>query len=340
MRVLVISSGHDFSTIDIFTGLCAGLEARGVEVVPYPLHDWLESSLVATQLLREANAGYYLMDAYAWAAQPAIGLALWRECTHMIAITGSNLHASIPMTLQKAGIRSALVCTESPYLTRARERYDAIPYDYVFTNERTAVPLFDRTPGRVSYLPHAYNAAVHHPGPIDPAKVCDVFFCGTAFDERQALFAGVDWTGISLVRRGPLWDGSQDADQILRSTVKNTELPAHYRAARVSLNHHRTTGDWRKREQISDVAESLGPRAYEIPASGGFLLSDARAELRDVFTDTVPTYANGDSADLERKICYWLGHDDARERLQAAQHEAIQPHSWADRAAQILERIA
>ena len=46
--------------------------------------------------------------------------------------------------------------------------------------------------------------------------------------------------------------------------------------------------------------------------------------------------ARGDSADLERQIRYWLAHPDERERRQAAQQEAVRPHTWEGAGARVI----
>jgi spore maturation protein CgeB len=87
-------------------------------------------------------------------------------------------------------------------------------------------------------------------------------------------------------------------------------------------------------------AESLGPRAYEIPAVGGFMLcDDERPELREVYGACAATFRAWDSADLAKQARYWLAHPDARERTRRAQHEAVAPHHWGERARGVLETI-
>jgi spore maturation protein CgeB len=60
--------------------------------------------------------------------------------------------------------------------------------------------------------------------------------------------------------------------------------------------------------------------------------------LSDIFGDTVPVYH--DSASLEQLVRYFLTHEDERASLAARQHTAILPHSWTQRAHQVLDYIA
>jgi spore maturation protein CgeB len=125
-------------------------------------------------------------------------------------------------------------------------------------------------------------------------------------------------------------------------SIANRETTAWHRSAAISLNLHRRMTYVEHPDQLvaPGAAESLGPRAYEIPAVGGFMLSDdERPELADVYGASAATFRAWDSADLERQIRYWLAHPDERERRRAAQREAVQPHTWAARARVVLETL-
>jgi len=335
MRVLLVHPGHGFATADVYTGVLAGLRANGVEVVEYRLDAWLDTTSAAVSFLKASGAPLYIPDEYSWAAHPAVGWAIWRECTHALVITGQNFWGGTALTLKKAGIVTALLCTESPYLTIKRERFDAQLYDIVFTNERSALPLFGRA--GVHYLAHAWNPDVHQPGPAEAAYRSDAFFCGTAFDERKVLFAGIDWSGINFVCKGSLWHGYEDQKTILMDVLPNSEAVRFYRSALVNINHHRTTADWADDTQIDVPVESLGPRAYELAACGAFqVCDDSRAELQDIFHGCIPTYRAGNAGDLSMLIRHYLKNPSEREALAEAQYEAIQMHSWPERAKQMI----
>lgn len=345
MKVLVVHPGHAFSTADVFDGLVWGLRSNGIDVLPYPLLDELDMA----QQMRDALTDRYQMfgqappqiDVHAYAARGIPGVVMAQGVTHMIAVTGNNLPYTVPLTLRRGGVHCTLLCTESPYQTTRREMHDAAVYDMVLTNERRAVPLFTRNdPAQVHYLPHAYHPQRHTAqGPKHGNA--DVLFIGTLFAERKALFEDVDWRGIAADIRGiDVTDGAPPSDALLHVTP-NTETAARYRGASIVLNHHRTTATLDGAHIAADAAESLGPRAYEIAACGGFqLCDDSRPELADVFGGTVPTYRAGDSADLETQIRHYLALPHVRESLAAQQRAAVAPHHWGNRARQLIELFA
>ena len=338
MRVYVVHPGANFSTADVYAGAVAGLRALdGVDVYEGRLDtimEWYESALAAgiTQGAFKAEAVKGI-NAQRWASAHITQhiLQVWPDL--VIVISGHNYHTQDVRDLRKVGLRVACVLTEAPYIIDA-EMQLALSYDAVTTNERRCVDLLRRVNPRSHYLPHAFHPQVHTPHvPPDPAKACDVVFIGSLFEERRALLDGVDWSGIRLTKRGYHLDG-QTPD-----VVPNLEAADYYRSAAISLNHHRTTTSPGSGQHIGmGEAESLGPRAYEIAACGGFqLMDDSRPERFDVFGDCAPTYRAGDAADLERQVRSWLARPDERARVAQAMCAAVQPHAWTHRARQLLE---
>lgn len=336
MRLLVVEPGHAFSTKDVYDGLVAGLRANGATIFEYPLLDTLETMDLMVGAAKQLNISEHYPDPFQLASMGIPGYAMAKQVDAVVFVHGLNVPASVPATLRRGGYLTALLCTESPYQT-VREANLAQFYDVVFTNERTARELFTLNPARnVHYLAHAFNPHIHTPDG-DAAPPCDVFFCGTRFPERAALLDDINWTGINFVERTLDYSKDKPAAELLAKIMPNEQTAAYYRSARISLCHHRTTMEPKSGQHIAH-AESLNPRCYEVPACGGFLISDARAELADVFGDAVPTYTG--SEDLSLLIRYYLAHDAERDTLRARQHAAVQRHSWTSRARDMLGILA
>jgi hypothetical protein len=353
---MVVHPGHDFSTSDVFTGLCAGLSMlEDVQVVPFqwerPLKVFstLISSAIELGRVKPSDAEQ-LRSFTSWiSSADAIGVALDQEVDAVIVVNGILFPPSRALLLQKLGIPVACFGTEAPYFLET-EQDIASCYTHWFTNEQNCVGMFGET--KQYYLRHAYNPATHTRGAIDADRMADVVFIGGGYPERKALLSGVDWAGIDLQTRGTLWhldlQAEQDATDIGRSSrysegaIPNAETSAWHRSARVALNmNRRMTHVETGGRIVSGTAQSLGPRAFEIPATGGFMLSDDErvGELRAIYGESAATFTAWDSASLEREVRYWLAHPDARARAQQAQWEAVQPHHWGNRAMDILNII-
>lgn len=342
-RILLIYSGHSFSTLDVCEGLAHGLAANGAEVVPWHLHTVQQTlhqlrgaaeqiGMVAPED-RERLKGWITNIASA----DAVTLALLHEVDAVVAVYGLLFPVERVRALRQLGIPVACYGTEAPYI---RREFDIAPhYSHWFTNERRSVAAFRQAGANAHYLAHAYHPHHHRPAAPDPALACDVTFVGGFYAERKALLGGVDWAGMGVVAR---FDGTlKDSNDPHAGAMTNADVTRRHQSARIALNIHRTTGDHFAGEQIDPtLASCLNPRAYEIPAAGGFMLcDDSRPELTEVFGDSAATFRAGDSADLARQCRYWLDHPDARDRQAAAQHQAIQPHHWGNRARTVLETL-
>lgn len=345
-RVMVCHPGHSFSTSDVYDGMCEGLRRNGIDVVPFEWHRPLR--LMATLTGAAIGTGFVdedkarnLEEYGIWQASAnAIELALDQEVDAVVVVNGILFPPSRARVLRKLQIPVACYGTEAPYFLET-ERQIAPYYSHWFTNERTCVKHF---PNGI-YLPHAYNPAMHVPGEVDADKAVDAVFVGGGYPERKALL-----DGLGVTTRGTLWHldleaerGKSDldrADRYSEHCIANEETSAWHRSAAVALNMHRKMTYIETGGEVASGSESIGPRAYEIPAVGGFMLcDDERAELRDVYGDSAATFRAWDREDLRRQLTYWLSHPDARERQQQAQAEAVRPHDWGTRARQLLEGL-
>jgi len=248
-------------------------------------------------------------------------------------------HPDALVLMRRAGVKVALLLTESPY-DIPKEQAMAAVVDVVWTNERTAVAPLRMVNPRTYYLRHAYNPAVHDPRPNPrhadvPAH--DVVFIGTGFQERVDLFAGVDWAGIDLGLYGawPLVARRSPLRKFLREgIIDNDRATEFYRRAKVNLNLFRTSMGFGKTVARIMGSESLGPRAYELAACGAFFASERRAEVVETFGDLVPTFDGPE--ELTELLRRWLPDAPGRRRIASALPAAVRGHSWTERAGQVV----
>lgn len=352
-KILLVHSGHSFSTTEVYDGLLWGLRANGAEVVEYR---WDRSTRTLAALAEAGERGglfdramgqRLIESAMNLAGSDAVVKALAEQVDACVVVNGMLFPADRAEVLARY-IPTACYGTEAPYMDVAE--LAALPcYGHWFTQERTSVARYQAiTP--TTYLPLAYHPERHTPGPVDPEKRVDTVFVGGGYPERKALLDGVDWAGIVAARVGTLWDldleamagqGERNSHAYSAGSVPNEVTTAWHRSARIALNMHRRMTTIETLGRIAaGVAESCNPRVYEVPAVGGFLLSDdGRPETRDLLGEAAATYADGDSADLERQIRYWLAHPDRREATAQAQRAAIAPHHYGARARVILETL-
>jgi len=352
VRVLLVYPGPLFSTFDVARGYDQALkDAEDVEVYSFYHHDWLKfygnvfGANTPGGISTKANLSALLM-----ASERVIVAAAGFVPEVVLVVSGTMLHRRVYDLLAQLCLPVAVLLTESPYEDGTHiNMIKAAHIDLAFTNERTSAERLAETTGIPAvYLPHAYDPRRHRPMDVSKEYESDVFFHGTLWPDRKQLFASLNGLPYHIISNGIELGqkGEALADDMMAQTIDNTEMVRFYNGTRIALNHHRgfCTVDESQEYYLDDgEAESLGPRAFEIAACGAFqLCDDTRAELHDVFGDSVATYA--DAEDLRDQVIYYLEHDTERQEMARAARERVRGCTFADRARDIvipaLESIA
>ena len=341
-RFLLVHPGATWAVHDVHTGLLAGLQAGGHEVYEYALDRRIEAGMswlkhlwqlqvdapdggpLADQPPNEADAIYH-------AGQEAVTRALRFEVDWVLVVCAAYFHPNCAILARRAGLRLAVVFTESPY-DDDKQATVAPLYDVCFTQERASVPGLRAANPNTHYLPAAYDPAHHGPHLNGSAPAHDVVFVGSGYESRTALLSAVDWGGIDLGLYGA-WDDLAPNHPLRRhvrgGVVDNARAGALYRKARIALNLYRSAG--------GVPAESLNPRAYELAADGVLTVSHPRAEVGERFGLRVPVFRT--AAELGRVVRHYLAHPDERDSLGADLPPLVAEDTYTHRAAQLVAHL-
>ncbi len=346
MRLMLVNPGASISTIDVHNGYVAALRRQGHEVYEYALDRridrmgaWLQWNWrKAGKPDPRPNAA----DILYWAGTHAIEMALRIEPDWVIVMSGMYFLKDIMILLRKAikpWAKMALLLTESPYDDSSQEQVAPL-FDLVTTNERTSLPRLRMANPNTIYLPHAFDPDRHRPdAPMDDdVPEYDVLFVGTGFKERQELLSSVDWSGINLGLYGtwPILGSRSKLRQYIRgSYISNERAGMLYRKARINLNLFRESMGFGTNAPRITSAESLNPRALELAALGTFQISSPRAEVAEVFGESVPLFQSAEH--LEWLIRATLENTFLRLANASGARQAVQPHTYDARAAQLTE---
>jgi hypothetical protein len=359
VKVLCAAPGPTHSTIDVYNGIVGGLREVGHQVGEFRTHNSLDHANRCLQLRWEA-AGSPIGEepdgnnVLFHASSDVVLYALYHEVNWVVFVSCGIVHPSVYTMLRRAHVPTAMVLTESPHEDE-RQAQAAQLVDVVWTNERTSVAGLRSVNPNTHYLQHAYAPTRHCPSELTPdVPAHEVVFIGTLWQERIDLLSAVDWSGIDLGIYGSadLFDferfPSEDNERkraVLEpylhiGFIDNQRTTDLYRAAKLGLNLHRTSVRLAGGEHILS-AESMNPRCYEQAATGGALLvTDARerGEVLETFGEAVATFDGPEQLeDLVRTLLY---DDDAREQRADAMRQAVMPHTFAARAAQMTADLA
>jgi spore maturation protein CgeB len=343
VKILLVGAGAAYSTRDVEDGYRSAIQAvLGEDLHFYDLGSRLSLAQRWLHMLWRARGKDPAQrpswpDAIYRGGIEALEMALRFRVDWVLAISGMFFHPDVLIMMRDAGKRTAVLFTESPYEDEQQARMASL-VDMCWTTERTSVETLSKANPNVRYIRHAYDPARHRPdAPLDlslPAH--DVVFVGSGFAERIELLKSVDWSGIDLGLYGEwglLGSRSKLRQYVKGGTVSNEAATGLYRRARVGLNLHRASTAYGRNAPRVERAESLNPRAYELAACGLFQVTDARAEVAEIFGDAVPTFVPDQLEDILRA---YLQDSPARHYAARRARAAIQPHTFAARAAQVL----
>lgn len=337
MKALIVEPGPWFSVMDVARGWNAGLTGVGVQVASLNLGDRL--SLYEGAHLKDPATGDWRKafpdtSAIRLASKGILAAAMEMWPDFVIVISGFFIPPEVYLTLRARGISTVLVHTECPY-ENVRQLERAPWPDINLLNDPTDIEAFRAVNPRSYYMPHAYDPAIHHPGPGTLEARSDFCFVGTGYQSRIAFFEQVDWTGIDAAFAGH-WQQLDDESPLrkflahdIRACCDNSEAVTLYQSTAVSANLYR------KEAQADDLVAgwSIGPREVELAATGTFFLREPRPEGDELFP-TLPTFT--DPGDFTEKLHWWLAHPVQRADAARAAREAATPRTFTNSAVKLL----
>jgi hypothetical protein len=189
-------------------------------------------------------------------------------------------------------------------------------YDFVFAAQRTAVDHLKAVGGsNVFWLPLGCNPEAHYP--IDLPRDHDVSFAGS-------VALPVHQNRYDLLQRLENRVSLHIATKVFRD-----ELCQAMARGRLVFNQ--------------SAVNEINMRVFEVMAMGRPLLTNREAEingLSDLFVDGEHLIVYDDANDLDKKVRYYLDHEDEREAIAHAGHQlAITQHRYLDRVDTLLTTI-
>lgn len=341
MKVLVVHPGPHFSVSDVYHGLIKGLEQNGCEVATLNLDDRIDFYVGAhiPQADGELVKAFDKEAAMRMASQ-GIQVACYEYWPDVVIIvSGWFVSDHVWKVLKHRPHHTVFWATESPY-EDDQQATKAQYVDTVILNDPVNLQTFrNKVNERSYYIPHSFDPDIHYPGDPDPELVCDFGFTGTGFKSRIEFLEQVDWSGIDVMLGGnwrELSAGSPLEPFLIHDReqcMPNTMTANLYRSCRASVNLYRKETS----DKGHNIGWAMGPREVELAATGCFFLREPRGE-GDEILPAAPTFQT--PAEFEKKLRWYLTHDDEREAVIAANLEAIADRTFKNSAATLLELIA
>ncbi len=331
MKIYLVSDATKFALTDVYTGYINAFKSLKIPFEVFPYH----------------NVREFFADPLCMHLIHSDILQKDKGITHAMFIGGLNIPDYLFDSLYH--VKSVVVSTEDPHsFDPNKNRLEKI--DYYFTNERS-IASSNRFKN-VYYCPTAGCAQECGKIPVkmlDEMYHSDILFLGALYPNRrkllEAIIPFVKKNKLSLKicghvqylpKSSPLWEYVHDA-----RTIPHDETVKYYNGTKIALNMLRDI-TWNPRTKSGKnplnsgrfKAESLNPRAYEVPLCQSFmLLEDNRPEAREVFSEKDVGFFS-DEQELIKKLQYFLigkGKDKREEMIFSAYKKVSLNHTYLHR---------
>ena len=218
-------------------------------------------------------------------------------------------------------------------------RHFAPAFDWCVTTDRDSLPKYEAIGyDRAILSQWACNRYAYDR--IAERLEYDVTFIGQSYGERPATVERLRAEGIDVRCWGFGWpEGRIEQHEMVRvfgaSRINLNLSSAFSPPARLPIRVLR-----RIRRTKEERKSQIKGRTFEVPGSGGFLLTDHVAYLEDYLTPGKEIGIFESTDDLVAQVVWWLEHEDERARAAEAGYRRVrEEHTYDHRFAEIFERI-
>lgn len=221
----------------------------------------------------------------------------------------------------------------SPTLLEAVPAYDL----FVTTKNHNIDSLEARGARHVLRVAHGYRPGCHYPISVDAATAAHygspVSFVGTWELERSASLASVADLGLRIWGTG--WSRVRRSSPV-RECIEDRAVYCED-FARVAAATDVNLAFLRKQNRDQHTS-----RTFEIPACGGFQLSERTDEVRSFFAEGREIECFSSDDELRDKTRFYLANVESRRRIAQAGYERTiaSNYSFLDRLEEVLARVA
>jgi spore maturation protein CgeB len=260
----------------------------------------------------------------------------------VLVVSGKHLSpATIRSIKASTGAALANYATDDPFNTAVSTPMfrRSIPYYDFYACTKTAIIADVQSAGcrNAVYVPFGYKPDHHFPEQASTAEEherfdTDVAFVGGCDDDRLPIISAIPSAqpGLRLNLFGWFWDRHAATRPYFRGRAWGREVRLAFSGAKIVVNLVRRAN-----------RDSHGPRTFEIPACGGFMLTDRTDEQCSLLAEDKEAVYFSSTEEMVDKIRYYLGHDSQRRQIAQAGYRSItsEKHTYADRLKTIIETI-
>ena len=251
-----------------------------------------------------------------------------------------------PDTIRAVG--SAGGCPTMNWFADDHWRFDgftrryAPAFDWSITTDRGALPKY-RAMGYKGALLSQWAVNRYAYRKTAQSLEHEVTFVGLPHSNRREVIAGLRESGYDVQCWGDGWpNGRIDHSQMvhifgasaINLNLSNSSTPPRTLRWRLGAL---ARGRWAEAGRARPRPSQIKGRTFEVPGSGGFLLTEAVPHLEEFFVPGREVGVFTDPDDLAEQVGHWLNHAEERAAVAEAGHRrALAEHTYDHRFAAIF----
>ena len=254
----------------------------------------------------------------------------------VLVLMGENIFAQTVRKIREKGIVCVNWMLDTIFVPGRAEFLKLMQgvYDRIFIVDSTDILPHAGVAqdGSIATLPLACFPAVHRRLNLSEKELrfygSEVAFVGTVTLPRQRILESLSEFNLKI------WGRWKQESPILKRYYQGQDVYAQeavkiYNASKIIIDIH---GFF----ESGKVMHNVTPRVFEVPACGGFLLTNDICQLRTFYKVGEEMIVYRDIAELKRLIRYYLDHPAQRQVIANVGHEMAHQHTYAQRLEQLL----
>lgn len=230
-------------------------------------------------------------------------------------------------------------------------------FDHVVTTARSALPRYAAA-GITNVIESQWACNPRRYPKLNLPSICDVSFVGLAHGDRKRLLGDLRKAGLNVMAFGRGWDSGRLTHGQMVRLFNQSRINLNFAAA--SASGHVSALDrvidrtvrqpmlqWPVLWRLAPGPIDAGPRprqikarAFEVPACGGFLLTEDAENIDDYFTPGREIATFRRTAEIVDQVRHFLAHEDERRAMADAAHRRVlREHTYTQRLRDVLRHI-
>jgi len=352
MKIL-LAAPQDKEVLGIIGGYCKkALERLGNEVLvfdfrqhPYPKGKFTSCLKSRIRTLFPSMPSPYDVSIIKSLTEQKINRMLF-DCVYkfrpdiLLVLLGENI---LPQTITKVSQDLGAITLnwfhDSLLLSYRRSFLENISgfYDYIFIVDSLEVLRNrDIQAKRIETLALGCDPEVHRRTALSPEEIkkygSDVAFVGTVTPEREKILEALADFNLKIWGRWPT-ESLRLKGCYQKQDIYKEEAVKVYNASKVIIDIHGLYG-------IEKEIFNVTPRVFEVPASGGFLLTNHIPQVCEFYKVKEEIITYKDINELKYLISYYLEHPQERQAIsERAYQRAHREHTYLERLRMLLKTI-